>query len=84
MIEALEPPQVPKAAVKRKPSTRKLEALVADLRQERMGLIERCAIAEKAALQNLQYAQAARSAMEEGIESILKKLDTMSKPLIKE
>jgi len=56
-------------------SVKKLQEEVDNLRQERGGLLERCHIAERAAYQNLVYAQAARQAMEEMYEKLMTKLN---------
>lgn len=63
----------PRKRKKRDPSA------VVKLKQERDALLERCAIAERAALQNLGYAQEARQAVEDLAEKILTKLDDISR-----
>jgi hypothetical protein len=56
-------------------SVKKLLEEISDLRQEREGLLERCHIAERAAYQNLVYAQAARQATEDMCEKLMTRLN---------
>ncbi len=80
MSDDFPPVDLPRPRRKKSASTKKLQSEIKDLQQEREGLLERCKIAEGAACQNLNYAQAARTAMEELAERILKKLDEVTPP----
>lgn len=69
------PVDIPKPRRKKLPSTAAMKRKIEELSAERNALIERCKIAEQAAVANLGYAQAAREAMEELSERIMTKLD---------
>lgn len=74
----------PPGAPRPRPTPRTVAALrrtIADLREEREGILERCRIAESAACQNLQYAQAARQAMETLAERIEDRLSRIEQRL---
>jgi hypothetical protein len=68
------PIDVPARKPRRSPLVARLRSQIEDLKQERDGLLERAKIAEAAACQNLQYAQAAREVMEELSARILARL----------